>query len=145
MAARRLGYPEDIDEWPLETGTKIHDVVARKREAAQKETIVCPKCHAVREFGGVCVSCGYQYQPKPKSVEAADGTLEALTREQALCALANQGSSPLADIAVVSGGGETPQADPVASFSFDSIHEKAMAYGSDTPAAPEQVAEPVAD
>jgi hypothetical protein len=37
--------------------------------------------------------------------------------------------------------GESVQADPVSSFSFDSIHEKAMAFGEDTPVdTPEQVA-----
>jgi hypothetical protein len=55
----------------------------------------------------------------------------------------------LADIAVVSGGGaDVPQPDPVESFSFDNIHEKAMAYGSDTPAAdaaPEQVTPPAVE
>ena len=54
----------------------------------------------------------------------------------------------MADIPVL---GEAPvsQADPVEKFSFDSVHEKAMAYGSDTPsaadAAVEQVAEPVVE
>lgn len=55
----------------------------------------------------------------------------------------------MADIDVTSGGGETSiQSDPVSSFSFDSIHERAMAYGNDTPeadASTEQVAEPVAE
>jgi hypothetical protein len=54
----------------------------------------------------------------------------------------------MADINVTSGGGETSiQSDPVSSFSFDGLHEKAMAYGNDTPQAEpaEQVAEPVAE
>lgn len=42
--------------------------------------------------------------------------------------------------------GQTPevQPDPTSSFSFDSIHEKAMAYGSDSNTPPEQVATEVA-
>lgn len=55
----------------------------------------------------------------------------------------------MADIAVTSGGAElSPQTDPVSSFSFEGIHEKAMAFGTDTPAAeaaPEQVAAPIAE
>jgi hypothetical protein len=48
----------------------------------------------------------------------------------------------LADIAVISGGGaDAPQSDPVSSFSFEGVHEKAMAYGEETPAAAEPVAE----
>jgi hypothetical protein len=52
----------------------------------------------------------------------------------------------MADISVE--GQESVQTDPVSSFSFEGLHEKAMAFGSDTPAADaavEQVAEPVAD
>jgi hypothetical protein len=58
----------------------------------------------------------------------------------------------MSDIEVTSAtpgqAGENVQSDPISSFSFDSIHEKAMNYGADTPvdapASPEQVAAPEA-
>lgn len=54
----------------------------------------------------------------------------------------------MADILVTSGGGDPIETDPVSSFSFDGIHEKAMAFGENTPAAEaavEQVPPPVAE
>jgi hypothetical protein len=49
----------------------------------------------------------------------------------------------MADISATVTQAESVSADSVSDFSFDALHEKAMAYGSDTPAAdaaPEQVA-----
>ncbi len=48
----------------------------------------------------------------------------------------------MADISVQ--GQESIQTDPVSGFSFEGLHEQAMAYGTDTPPAGEQVVEPVA-
>lgn len=50
----------------------------RIREKKEREPIVCPQCHAVRQAGDTCWQCGHKHQTRSRIVLQKDGSLREM-------------------------------------------------------------------
>jgi hypothetical protein len=83
-AVHRHGFPDEDVEWELSESVNVQEAIEKQRELKpEREPIVCPECHAVRQGGRECPHCGHVAQRQGKQEKHVQGELVEITRQQA--------------------------------------------------------------
>jgi superfamily II DNA or RNA helicase len=77
------GFVEEPIVWTLDEDRRAENPTqaARSRQDIPRLT-TCPECKAVRAAGRPCDLCGWRPQPKPKTVDIAEGDLARVDRDR---------------------------------------------------------------